>query len=162
MNVGHENAASTEDIELVHDPVDIRSRNHGSDRGPLRVVQRGHSRRLDSGSQRACLLQVLRPDVVVDQNVRAGDHHAVKPPQESLYSWHLRGTGPSNDERLGHQDGLTHKFQARLAQRRTRGHDIGHGIRDTKGDGVLHRSIELHDAGIDPLPLEVILKYPCV
>src|SRR4051812_40256002 len=85
MDVGDQDGAGPDLPQLVHDPVGVAARHHRAHRRPARGAQRRDGRRLEAGGDRHRPLHQLVGDVVVHQDVLAGDQHALQPPDQLVH-----------------------------------------------------------------------------
>lgn len=87
MDVGDENAACAENVELIHHTVHLRRGNHRPHSGPILIVQRRHGRGFNSRSYRARAIKSVIGDVVVHEDIGAGHHDTVQSAQEGFHCW---------------------------------------------------------------------------
>ena len=99
----------------------------------------------------ACVDEV-RGQVVVDQHVALGDHHAAQAAQQRLGAVGLLGSG--DQHRLGLEQHRAEDLEARLLERRPRRDDVGDGIRHSQAHGRLDRAVQRHEVDRDAALVE--------
>ena len=162
MDVGQQDGAGAEVIELVHEALGAGTRDHDPDRDPALPAQGRDGRALEPGRLRGGGVEVAGLDVVVHHHVAAGHQDAVDAALEDIEALVLGRPGPGDQHGLGLQDHLAEDGQARRLEGAAGLDDIGDDIGHAELDAGLDRAVEPGHGGLDAALLQEGLDHPGV